>query len=117
MSQHHSPPRRSSRTKWYFLGFLAIAGYFLLTEHRAHVVPYLPFLLLLACPLMHLFMHGGHGGHGGHEHDNRDNERDEHGVHDGCGGHEHTSQRDGRERANEPGGEPRDETKRPVPPA
>jgi hypothetical protein len=22
---------------------------------------------LLACPLMHLFMHGGHGGHGGHE--------------------------------------------------
>jgi hypothetical protein len=22
--------------------------------------------LLLACPLLHLFMHGGHGGHGGH---------------------------------------------------
>jgi hypothetical protein len=28
------------------------------------VIPYLPFLLLLACPLMHLFMHHGHGGHG-----------------------------------------------------
>jgi hypothetical protein len=27
----------------------------------------LPFLLFLACPLMHLFMHHGHGGHGGHE--------------------------------------------------
>jgi hypothetical protein len=28
------------------------------------------FLPLLACPLMHFFMHGGHGGHGGPEHDN-----------------------------------------------
>jgi hypothetical protein len=27
----------------------------------------LPFLLLLACPLMHLFMHHGHGGHGRHD--------------------------------------------------
>jgi hypothetical protein len=26
----------------------------------------LPFLFLLACPLLHLFMHGGHGSHGGH---------------------------------------------------
>jgi len=26
----------------------------------------LPFLFLLACPLMHMFMHRGHGGHGGH---------------------------------------------------
>nr|WP_036344107.1 DUF2933 domain-containing protein [Micromonospora purpureochromogenes] len=24
-------------------------------------------LLVLACPLMMLFMHGGHAGHGGHE--------------------------------------------------
>jgi hypothetical protein len=28
----------------------------------------LPFLLLAACPLMHLFMHHGHGGQGGHSH-------------------------------------------------
>ncbi len=46
------------------IGFLAIAGFFLVTEHRAHLLGVLPFLLLLACPLMH-FMHGGHGGHGG----------------------------------------------------
>jgi len=26
----------------------------------------LPLLLLLACPLMHIFMHHGHGGHGNH---------------------------------------------------
>jgi hypothetical protein len=58
----------ASRANLVLLGFLAIAGYFLLTEHWAHVVPYLsflPWLLLLACPLMHVFMHGGHGGHGG----------------------------------------------------
>ena len=45
----------------------AIALYFLLTEHRAHFFFALPFLLLLACPLMHIFMHRGHGGHGSGE--------------------------------------------------
>ncbi len=44
----------------------AVAGYFLLTEHRAHFFGVLPFLLLLACPLMHVFMHHGHGAHGQH---------------------------------------------------
>lgn len=46
------------------IGFLLIAAFLLLSEHRAHVLGYLPFLLLLACPLMHLFMHHGHGHHG-----------------------------------------------------
>ena len=45
--------------------FLAVAGFFLITEHTAHVLGALPWLLLAACPLMHLFMHHGHGGHGG----------------------------------------------------
>lgn len=45
------------------IGFLLIAAFLLFSEHRAHVLGYLPFLLLLACPLMHLFMHHGHGGH------------------------------------------------------
>ena len=52
----------------YAVGLLvmgAIATYFLLSEHRAHFLGVLPFLLLLACPLMHVFMHHGHGGHGG----------------------------------------------------
>jgi len=53
---------------WIFLVFLAIAAFFLFTEHRAHLLGALPFLLLLACPLMHLFMHHGHqGGHEGHD--------------------------------------------------
>ena len=54
----------------YAIGLLVIGGvaaYFLLTEHLAHVVGALPFLLLLACPLMHVFMHGGHGHHRGHD--------------------------------------------------
>lgn len=52
-----------SASKWAMIGFLLIAGYFLITEHRAHVVQFLPFLLLLGCLLMHM-LHGGHGGHG-----------------------------------------------------
>ena len=46
----------------------AVAAFFLLAEHRAHLFGVLPYLLLLACPLMHLFMHRGHGGHGGDGH-------------------------------------------------
>lgn len=52
---------------WIFVVFLAIAAFYLLTEHRAHLFGALPFLLLLACPFMHLFMHHGHGTHGGHD--------------------------------------------------
>ena len=49
------------------IGFSIIAALFLIYEHTMHVLGILPYLLLLACPLMHLFMHHGHGGHGGHE--------------------------------------------------
>jgi len=61
----------SARTALALVGFLAIAGFFLLTEHRAHLLGALPFLLILACPLLHLFHgHGGHGpdGAGGNQH-------------------------------------------------
>ncbi len=44
--------------------FLAIIAFLLFTEHRGHVFGILPYLLLLACPFMHFFMHRGHGGHG-----------------------------------------------------
>ena len=62
---HESPP--SFWSSRYAIGLVVIGGvvaYFLLTEHLAHVVGALPFLLLLACPLMHIFMHGGHDLHG-----------------------------------------------------
>ncbi len=64
-----SSKQTKSRAKWVFIGFLVIAAYFLVTEHRAHLSGWLSsygiWLFLLACPLMHLFMHGGHD-HGGH---------------------------------------------------
>jgi Protein of unknown function (DUF2933) len=41
-----------------------IVAFYLLREHWGHVSGLWPYLLLLACPLMHL-LHG-HGGHGGH---------------------------------------------------
>jgi hypothetical protein len=51
------------------MGLIASATYFLLMEHRQHVIEFLPYLILLLCPLMHVFMHGGHGHGGGDHHD------------------------------------------------
>ena len=74
-SGHEAPPGFwSSR---YALGFIVIGGiaaYFLLTEHLAHVAGALPYFFLLACPLMHIFMHHGHGGHGHHHHGRDDSD-------------------------------------------
>jgi hypothetical protein len=56
----------TSRAGLVMLGFLIIGGALLFTEHRAHVLGALIWLPLLACPLMHVFMHHGHGGRGGH---------------------------------------------------
>lgn len=61
--QEEQEERTLSKSKMVLIGFLLIAAYFLFTEHRAHIIPFLPYLLILACPLMHIFMHGGHGGH------------------------------------------------------
>lgn len=58
-----------SRSNWVWLGFAVVAGFFLVTEHRAHTLGALPLLLVLACPLMHLLHHGGHGSHRGHSQD------------------------------------------------
>ena len=51
----------NSRRSVVLIVFLAIIGFFLFTEHRAHLFGILPYLLLLACPFMHMFMHRGHG--------------------------------------------------------
>lgn len=55
--------RLASRGRIVFVGFLLVAGFYLIAEHTAHFLGVLPFLIFLACPLMHLFMHGHHGGH------------------------------------------------------
>lgn len=70
--QHQEPTFWRSRSGMTLLVLGAVAGFFLLTEHRAHVLGVLPYLLILACPLMHLFMHHGHGqGHTGHRHEDK----------------------------------------------
>lgn len=55
----HTERRR--RGWWVFIGFTAIAAFLFFSEHRAHLLGAVPWLLLGACPLMHFFMHGGHG--------------------------------------------------------
>lgn len=54
--------------KFGLIGLGAIVLLYLLTQHQGHLFSALPFLLILACLLMHVFMHGGHGGgHNGGE--------------------------------------------------
>lgn len=36
------------------------AAFYVLREHWAHALGLAPYILFLACPLMHLFMHRGH---------------------------------------------------------
>jgi Protein of unknown function (DUF2933) len=54
------------------VAFLAVAAFFLATEHTAYFFGLLPYAFLLLCLLLHLFMHGGRGdrdartGHEGH---------------------------------------------------
>lgn len=67
-SSSGSPP--TARALWIAVAMTALLGaVFLLHEHLGHVAGYWPYLLLLACPLMHLFH--GHGGHGRHGHTDR----------------------------------------------
>jgi hypothetical protein len=49
--------------RWGLVVFLAIALFFLWEEHRVHLLGVLPWLLLLACPLMHFLMHRRHRSH------------------------------------------------------
>ncbi|MCF2515198.1 DUF2933 domain-containing protein [Sphingomonas sp. G124] len=37
------------------------ALFWLLRDHWGHALGLAPYLLFLACPIMHLFMHRGHG--------------------------------------------------------
>jgi hypothetical protein len=71
MTPYHPPQERSwlrSPSGLVLLAFLTIAAFFLIAEHRAHVLGALPYVLFLLCPILHLLMHGRHGSrHTGHE--------------------------------------------------
>ena len=47
------------------LALAFVIGGYLVIWHGAHVAAALPFLVILSCPLMHMFMHGGQGHHHG----------------------------------------------------
>lgn len=48
------------------IALIAATVFYLATKHTAHFFGAWPYLFLLACPIMHLFMHHGHGGHHSH---------------------------------------------------
>lgn len=64
MDAPRQEPRRgffSSRAGWVFSAFAAIALFFLIAEHRAHLgflVPYVPLALIGVCVVLHAYMHG-----------------------------------------------------------
>lgn len=64
--EHDKRRQRSRATNIALVGFLALGAFYLIAEHRAHLLGWWPWLLILACPLLHFFMHGKHGGHGDH---------------------------------------------------
>ena len=75
--EHNKHQNKNTETQksWWFstqgiiaILFIAIIGFYLITEHTAHFFGVLPFLLILLCPLMHLFMHHGQGSHDDKDH-------------------------------------------------
>jgi hypothetical protein len=57
---------------------LAIAAFYLIVEHNAHLYGYLSWLLPVAFIALHFWMHAGrrHGGHGSHGEQKRNSDPD-----------------------------------------
>lgn len=53
-------PSRRNGVRAVLLMLALITAFYLLREHWEHVSGRWAYLLLLACPLIHLFGHGGH---------------------------------------------------------
>jgi hypothetical protein len=61
-----------SRTGVATIVAVSVLGFLVYEGHGAHLLSASIYLLILACPLMHIFMHGGHGGHSSHHHSSGD---------------------------------------------
>ena len=82
---------------------LAIIAFYLLTEHRAHLLAYSSYIIFFVFVLMHVFMHSGHGGHGGcgghghGKHNHKETDQKENGQDTGrredAGQHEHSQEK------------------------
>ena len=62
MNERYTPITKTIATLAVVAGSVVVV---LAIEHWPHVLPYVPWLLLAACPLMHVFMHHGKQGAGG----------------------------------------------------
>ena len=72
MQMMHDRGKLERAARLAFWVLVALALFYLLTEHQAHLFGWLPYLLILACPLMHIFMHRGH--RRGHRREGPENE-------------------------------------------
>lgn len=67
--KHQPQGDDKAKFHWILIGFFVIAAFYFFSEHRAHALGILPYVLLLACPLMHIFMHHGQDKDKEHRHD------------------------------------------------
>ena len=68
MADNPQPQRGVHRFSLWAIWILGAGALsYLIVVHRPHLFGWLPYLIILACPLMHLFMHRGHGHHGSSE--------------------------------------------------
>lgn len=65
-SHQHTSPNQFWKNPLVIVALIVI-GYWLFAYHSQHLLGWLPYAIILLCPLMHIFMHGGHG-HGGSDH-------------------------------------------------
>ncbi len=54
---------RRSLTQLLLTGVFIGGGFILWQRYQEQLYVYLPYLFLLLCPLMHVFLHRGHGNH------------------------------------------------------
>ena len=59
--------REGAGWAWIFVTFVLMAIVLLWEEHRAHILGIIPYLILFACPLMHLLHRHGHRPNSDHE--------------------------------------------------
>ncbi len=58
-----TPPKKSfwlSLSGMSCIAVFSVIAIVLIIDHRQHLYSYLPYLFLLLCPLLHVFMHHGH---------------------------------------------------------
>ena len=77
-SENTPSPFWRSKVGVVLIMLFAIGAFYLVREHFGHVSPYLPYLILLVCPVMHFFGHN-HGGHSRRGHPTETN-KDEKGI-------------------------------------